>query len=162
MYSVICSICRHGLAFLSDFLMRPNRYEVTLKFVGEGENVARCYTGPPKAPTFNLVANVWVNFVGVWVYPPLIAFTYATPAQFQLGERVYGFPGFGSRGFILLPKATDVHFARGLGGLDYIEIPAGSGRVYLVNDVDDVGKGFVNEYRQVDCSKVPPFPVPWP
>jgi hypothetical protein len=124
--------------------------------------MARCYTGPPRLPTFNLACNIWINFVGIWVYPPLIAPTYITVCQFQLGERTYGFPGFGSRAFILLPAATDVHFARGGPGLDYIECPAGSGRVYLVADVDDVGKGFLNEYRQVDCSKVPPFPVPWP
>lgn len=45
---------------------------------------------------------------------------------------------------------------------DRVEVPAGSGRLYSVEIVDDVAKGFPNEYRIAFLSKVPPWPSPIP
>ena len=122
--------------------------------------MARCYTGPPKVPTFNLTVDVWVNFAGIWVYPPVVPKTYSSVAQLTLGERTFGINALAYQAFILFPKLTDIHFNRGAFGVDIIECPAGSGRCYQVYHVDDVGKGFLNEYRQATCTMIAPYPVP--
>lgn len=48
---------------------------------------------------------------------------------------------------LLLPKLTDVRGPQDSVGPDLAEVPAGSGRWYQVTCVDDVAKGFTNEYR---------------
>lgn len=66
---------------------------------------------------------------------------------------------------VLFPAGTDVRFY-GAGGLthDVLEVPAGSGRWYIVMDVDDVAKGFANEYRWASVAKqvFPSFIANWP
>ena len=54
--------------------------------------------------------------------------------------------------WLLLPALTDIRsvvtFPGGGGSkCDIVECPLGSGRFYLVISVDDVGKGFGNEFR---------------
>jgi hypothetical protein len=48
---------------------------------------------------------------------------------------------------VLLPSRTDVRDQLTSGGTDVIECPAGTGRYYTVGLVDDVARGFDNEYR---------------
>jgi len=48
---------------------------------------------------------------------------------------------------VLCPAGTDIRDSKCNGACDLIELPAGSGRFYLVLFVDDVAKGFPNEYR---------------
>lgn len=48
---------------------------------------------------------------------------------------------------LLLPALTDIRSPVILGYPDLVEVPAGSGRLYLCIDVDDIGKGFPNEHR---------------
>lgn len=48
---------------------------------------------------------------------------------------------------LLLPAGTDVRDFSNWFTPDVVECPAGSGRWYGVQSVDDVGKGFDNEYR---------------
>lgn len=48
---------------------------------------------------------------------------------------------------LLFPKLTDVRAAWNGAGADLVEVPAGSKRFYIVDWVEDVGKGFSNEYR---------------
>ncbi len=59
--------------------------------------------------------------------------------------------------FLLLPQGTDVRDDSGFGAStansDYVVAPAGSGRVYVVCSVDDIGKGFANEHRCAILSK---------
>jgi hypothetical protein len=50
---------------------------------------------------------------------------------------------------LLIPKLSDVRDWSSGGQADMIECPAASGRWYQVAIVDDVGKGFSNEYRLV-------------
>jgi len=68
---------------------------------------------------------------------------------------------------VLLPPHTDVRPAlRSNVGGDYIEVPSGSGRFYVVYQVEDVMKGFPTEYRWAGCRQlwddqgvpVPPIP----
>lgn len=121
--------------------------------------MARCFVGPPRAPTFNLTINCWQNFVGIFVVPPVALPTLVTTAQLTLGDRVTFLSAISNNRYILVPKLTDLNWVRPLFGSDYIECPAGSGRFYVVRDVDDVGKGFANEYRQV-MVQVFAFPNP--
>jgi len=123
--------------------------------------MARCFVGPPKVPTFNLTCNIWFSQFG----PPPIGLppNVVSLCQLTLGDRGYGV-AFGSFNvaYVLVPKLTDVHWLRGgILPADAIECPAGSGRYYAVQGVDDVGKGFANEYRQVACL-VLQFPTPIP
>jgi hypothetical protein len=48
---------------------------------------------------------------------------------------------------LLLPPLTDIRSAWNGLQSDLVEVPAGSKRFYGVDDVDDVAKGFANEYR---------------
>lgn len=64
--------------------------------------------------------------------------------------------------WVLLPKLVDVRDSTMPGGADQVEIPAGSRRYYMVDYVDDLGKGFPNEHRFAFCSKLAPWPSPAP
>jgi hypothetical protein len=84
--------------------------------------------------------------------------------------------GLGADGYtpaLLLPALTDVRSAVQGVENDVIEVPAGSGRWYNVAGVDDVGKGFDNEYRIVSLRQIshfrdwiplgiPYWPIPMP
>jgi hypothetical protein len=48
---------------------------------------------------------------------------------------------------LLLPVHTDIRANWNTVVADIVEVPAGSKRFYLCASVDDVGKGFPNEYR---------------
>jgi hypothetical protein len=58
---------------------------------------------------------------------------------------------------------TDIRDLNTATGYDIVEVPAGTGRLYLVEQVDDVGKGFLNEHRCATLSKglfTWPSPIP--
>lgn len=107
-------------------------------------------------PTFNLVVNIWRYNQNVGTPPAVI-----TAGNLSPGKRVvmnYGLPllPFNAAHIypvpppmeLLLPKGTDVRrLVPAVSGSDVVEVPAGSGRYYVVTGVDDVGKGFPNEYR---------------
>jgi hypothetical protein len=64
---------------------------------------------------------------------------------------------------LLLPKGTDIRGPQDSVAADNVEVPAFSGRWYRVVAVDDVGKGFSNEYRNaaifaVDRLWLAPYP----
>jgi hypothetical protein len=48
------------------------------------------------------------------------------------------------------------------GGPDTVEVPAGSKRYYLIEDVEDLGKGFTNEHRIGLLVPLAPWPSPLP
>lgn len=48
---------------------------------------------------------------------------------------------------LLLPAGTDVRDMKVGYQEDIVEVPTGSGRLYQVASVDDIGKGFPNEHR---------------
>jgi hypothetical protein len=48
---------------------------------------------------------------------------------------------------LLLSARQDVRGPQDTVSKDMLEVPAGSGRWYSVEGVDDVGKGFMNEHR---------------
>jgi len=63
---------------------------------------------------------------------------------------------------LLCPALTDIRDFTDVAGLDHVEIPVGSGRLYRVEFVDDLGKGFPNEHRFAMLSKIKPWPRPIP
>lgn len=129
------------------------------------------------APTFNLACNVWHSydlFAGVTpTSPPDIG---ALACNLQYGRRIenaqVAFPSILMH--LLVPMHTDLRgvfqYAAGSNLSDCIEVPAGSGRFYFVQDVDDVSKGFPGEFRlallsktaNVDGAYQPWAPIPLP
>lgn len=63
---------------------------------------------------------------------------------------------------LLLPKLTDIRGFNDAGGQDAVECPIGTGRWYLVDLVDDFGKGFANEHRFALLQQMLPWPTPIP
>jgi hypothetical protein len=126
-------------------------------------------------PTFNLTANIWRSANLPPGGPPAVV----TPCNFSLGRRVVTAtdytPWFNARAgggvgincllrIMLCPALTDVRGLFTAGLPDWVEVPAGSGRLYNVLDVDDMGKGFPNEHRLawLITQRVAPLPVPLP
>jgi hypothetical protein len=132
-----------------------------------------------RPPTFNLAVKIWRTATP---YAGVAAVT--TTGNLSLGKRVLSLPQQFSGGNmwpefseVLLPKLTDVRgIARAGASGDLLECPAGSGRTYYVLWVEDVGKGFPNEYRVAVCVQntaytlsenfntwaAPPWPLPTP
>jgi hypothetical protein len=64
---------------------------------------------------------------------------------------------------LLVEKGTDIRDGSATVRGDTVECPAGTGRFYRVGYVDDVAKGFPNEYRVALLSKRgPSWPTPIP
>lgn len=115
-------------------------------------------------PTFNLSANFW-RFGNPVTNPPDVS----VASNLAWGRRVTAATGIPEDmstdtllGVLLLPKGTDVRDGVTPGGADTAEFPAGTGRYYIVKQVDDVGKGFDNEFRFAVVSKLAPWPAPIP
>ncbi len=63
---------------------------------------------------------------------------------------------------LLLPAGSDIRDYSTSSGDDFAECPSGSGRLYRVKYVDDVARGFPNEYRIAFVIKYVPWPTPNP
>jgi hypothetical protein len=115
-------------------------------------------------PTFNLECNIYTGD-NVWLPPRLtsdcnLAYGRRT-AVFIFGAGGSSFSGQGMT--LLLPPLTDIRDDLCASGADGVEVPAGSGRFYVVESVDDAGKGFPNEHRVALLTKTPgPAAAPWP
>lgn len=64
--------------------------------------------------------------------------------------------------FLLLPKGTDIRSTVCGVAPDVVEVPAGTGRYYSVEMVDDVARGFANEYRFAMVLQLKNWPAPIP
>jgi hypothetical protein len=116
---------------------------------------------PFSVPNFNLTCDI---FSAPWpVGAPRIA---GVPCNLQFGRRLQS--GIGALGFndsgpilmsLLLPALTDIRALQCQALGDIVECPSGSGRVYLVLGVDDVGKGFPNEFRVAMMTAASEFSV---
>lgn len=140
-----------------------------------------------RVPTFNLDVHLW-RFPNVVSAPPDVTFK----ANLSRGDRIFfavtyftsAIDSANSQMVLLCPAGTDVR-PQYMGTFDHpsghylsdlVEVPAGSGRYYLVIEVDDTAKGFPNEYRHAvlwsftpDASvdtgnpwEAPPWPLPIP
>lgn len=106
-------------------------------------------------PAFPLVC-------GIWTGPYLsMVFRDSKECNLAMGRRAYQnylvaqgpTQVFGASPSLLLPAGTDVRDASTASGDDMIEVPIDSGRWYQVTCVEDVGKGFDNEYRVATLAK---------
>lgn len=114
-------------------------------------------------PVFNLTVNIWRNQSDVGVHPPDVV----TLGNLAWGRRV-NVPAVGAADAygvmtLLLPALTDIRDnPLSPANADFVEVPAGSGRIYGVIVVDDMGKGFANEHRAAVIQKTSGFPWPNP
>lgn len=108
-------------------------------------------------PVFNLVCGL---YSGPWLTRTLR--DGALPCNLAMGRRVQGPGVLANTGYpvpacpcLLVPAGTDIRdFSQHNPALDFVEVPAGSGRWYQVQEVDDVAKGFDNEYRLCSIAKI--------
>lgn len=115
-------------------------------------------------PEFNLLCNYWDDDANYTVVPAVIELL---PCQLRAPIHTPAAQGFGvANGVymwsILVPAGTNIrdYSQNWEGGI--IEVPAGSGRAYSVIHVDDVAKGFPNEYRIVFVRKFFAENLYWP
>lgn len=119
----------------------------------------------PFLPNFNLTCNIWHQDADNPVGAPNVV----SPCQLYIWKG----PGFDvSPGrtdlwhfpvYLRLPAGTDIRFSIAGGPpLDTVEVPAGTGRFYLVAQVEDSHKGFANEYRVAVIIARGIWPVPYP
>lgn len=113
-------------------------------------------------PTFNLICKL---YRGRWLLKTLI--DDALPCNLAMGKRVQtanfdiAEPAYQPmQPHLMVPALTDVRDfsqAGAVGRYDMVEVPADSGRWYRIGIVDDVGKGFDNEYRLCGMLKICEF-----
>jgi len=114
-------------------------------------------------PTFNLLCNVWHNG---GVVPPVGAPDIAGQECQLAWDRAADNPVAIAVPIrvpmkVRFPILTDVRGPLSASGQDVLEVPAASGRYYAVMYVDDVAKGFSNEFRQTLCFQAQvPTPLP--
>lgn len=111
-------------------------------------------------PTFNLTAEV---HDGDGTFPPATPVRVTVSCNMSPGSRIaWEVTTFNPHvTYLLMPKLTDVRDAIQVVDPDVIECPAGSGLWWSVMTVQDVAKGFPNEYRRVVCYNVI-CPIPRP
>jgi hypothetical protein len=118
-----------------------------------------------RTPNFNLSVNIWRGTLNPIINPP----TLTVMGNLSRGNRVTaagqsgGLDDLEFTMMLLLPALTDIQDRANGGDADVVECPAGTGRYYIVMQVDDAGKGFPNEYRWATMLKVEVVPgVFWP
>jgi hypothetical protein len=129
------------------------------------------------SPTFNVLCNVWRWAAWTASYPP----TVPVPSLTMMGNLAQGEKVVANAGallqFLSVAKLSDIRdgFKEQLVTNNYrgdvVEVPAGSGRYYVCVWVDDIAKGFANEYRRASlypqsaisyAVSTPAWPVPYP
>lgn len=135
---------------------------------------------PYRVPTFNILCNIYtmVSYSANDAVQRLVF----QPCSLSPGRRtmettgftspIGTYPSFKLSMELLMPALTDIRSSVCGGFPDVVEVPAGSGRYYTVSWVDDVGKGYANEYRLILMSAVdsrneyftdfPDWPTPIP
>jgi len=117
-------------------------------------------------PTFNLTADIYTGIGGPT--PTVVRLTTACQLrapEMRTAAQSVASPFATSGMVILFPAGTDVRDQNSAPGLgeDWIQVPAGSNRWYIIIRVDDVAKGFANEHRFAIARKhTYLWPVPMP
>ena len=117
-----------------------------------------------KIPEFPLTAALWTNGANIDTDLPreLVPCNVAFGRRAQVGYVLVDEQDSGGMAQILFPAGTDVRDTHSTTGADYVEAPAGSGRVYRAHYVNDSGQGFENEHRFALCIKYANWPTPLP
>ena len=118
---------------------------------------------PFQLPTMNITCDVWTGTTPPPGAPRLTGIACQLRAA---GKQSTGQDPANAWSFLwalLVPKLTDLRdSANTPSGSDIVEVPAGTGRFYTVQYVDDVARGFTNEYRVAFLLKRAPWPTPTP
>lgn len=111
---------------------------------------------PFTLPNFNLACDVYTGPWATKVYRVTLSCNLAIGRRVQQvrvtddnNESTYG-----AQASLLVPSLSDIRDGSCNLVNDFVEVPQGSGRWYVVMLVDDVGKGFANEYRMVTIGKI--------
>lgn len=114
-----------------------------------------------RVPTFNLTCNIsappFANNPAIPAMPYRLSgvacqLTHGRRVNVRLLSSPLNFKYMGQGMSLLVAKGTDIRGPQDTTSLDMVEVPAGSGRWYFVDGVDDVGKGFTNEYREASIT----------
>lgn len=121
-----------------------------------------------RLPVFNLTVYIWRGNLNPTLDPPSVV----SEGNLAWGRRTAAPASGGTDSLgvvftaplILLPARTDVRSAeKGEPvGDDYVEAPAGSGRLYYSVYVEDIGRGFDNEHRAAILTPAAAWPQPIP
>lgn len=116
-------------------------------------------------PTFNLTCDIY-SWGSTIPGTPRIA---NQPCQLRAPSlttrtSLTGLTVGGMTSYLLLPPGVDIRDMNStpISSGDFVEVPSGSGRVYLVIYVDDIARGFPNEHRLAILTKNVSFPWPVP
>jgi len=110
-------------------------------------------------PAFNLTVDIFDRAPYPWVTPRISVMGNLAFSRRGASTSVF-WPDneWGVLPYLLVPAGTDIRDNSSYGALspnaDAVEVPAGSGRFYLVTSVEDIGKGFPNEHRCAIITKV--------
>lgn len=112
-------------------------------------------------PAFNLLCDLWT---GPWLTKVLRLS--GVQCNLQMSPRREVGPAYYEDAdaarlngplYLLLPSRTDVRSPTFTGVADVVECPSGTGRWYAVTFVDDVGRGFSNEFRLAQMVQITQF-----
>lgn len=118
-----------------------------------------------RVPTLNLQCRIWINQPAP-PFPPgraadlTVSCQLRNPTRAQLASTAV--TGSVSNALLCLPARTNVHGFTATNFSDLVEVPIGTGRYYRVLSVEDVGKGFANEYRLATIQQQTHLPGGWP
>jgi len=118
---------------------------------------------PYVIPTFNITCNLWTN--RIQSVPPRVA---AAPCNLAWGKRVNVASTGGTTEVgvplltmtLLLPATVDIRGFKSATSSDLCEVPAGSGRYYIVWWADYIGYGFPNAHKGAVLEASSPFKTP--
>jgi hypothetical protein len=100
------------------------------------------------SPVFNLTCRIY-QAMGTGPFP--LAGGIVSSCQLRLNKPGIVAASGGGAGvtgmLLLLPKGTDIRPSHLAVVADAVQVPDGSGEYYVVSWVNDVAKGFPNEYR---------------
>lgn len=115
-------------------------------------------------PTFNLQCNIYTGaqFADAPRLTVACNLAWGKRVNGALAQEFSGHPSSFAVMTLLLPSLTDIRDTFNSSGSDGVECPAGSGRWYFVDQVDDLGKGFPNEHRGAILEKAGSWPTPVP
>ncbi len=103
---------------------------------------------PFRVPTFPLTCRIYRASSGG---PFPLTGGVTSPCQLQLRKDGWvssnGGSGIAASMLLLLPKGTDIRPSHTTTPADAVQVPDDSGEYYVVSAVNDVAKGFPNEYR---------------
>ena len=107
-------------------------------------------------PTFPLECQI---YTGPWATKVFRDFAQCNLAMGRRVNQVHVTAGqagqtYGSQPILLLPALTDIRDSSCGLEPDFVQCPDDSGRWYVVQLVDDVAKGFENEYRMATLGKI--------